>query len=289
MNLMSLLTNNDSLRAPLWKGTWARLWIKPSIFSAQTFIVGLAVLDETGLCDYRFINDTSKFECIYGESGRVLVDQLLAEAQQRLGHAREQHLPLTTMMLPPGFEVEPVGYISGASYYSAMEDALNEAEIPMEPKQDTIKSQRFKSRKSEEVTNAIINEVKNKLGLRAEQFIRNTVFGHEKHTAHINLVLPKSAGMIASGWYSEAHRVQLALLKAVTAVETYTAQSNKNGKPGVFFLRPTVESGLRQEQSKAIENALDDVDWQLGKKGLRVAVREFEHDLAEDVAEWVDA
>jgi hypothetical protein len=64
---------------------------------------------------------------------------------------------------------------------------------------------------------------------------------------------------------------------------------NKDHQGGVFLLRPTELSGLRKEQSTEIENALDQVDWQLNKKGLRVCVQEFEADLAENVAEWAAA
>lgn len=289
MNLINLLSKNDSSRAPSWKGTWARIWVKPSIFSAQTFIIGLAVFDETGLSDYKLISDTIKFNYIYDESGQAVVNQLLAEARLCLGSARENRRPLTTMMLPPGLQIDPVGYISGQSNFHAMEEALNEAEIPMEPKPEEFKLARFKSRKPDEVTKSIIDEIKKKIGFQADQFIRETHFSNSANTAGANLILPHSVGMIASGWYSEPHRVQLELFKAANTVELYSAQSEKNGKPGLFFLRPTEKSGLRLEQSKQIENSIDEIDWRLGRKGFKLAIREFENDLAEDVANWINS
>ncbi len=290
MNLLELLNkNNTTNRAPAWRGTWARLWVKPSIFSAQSYIVGLAVFDSKGLCDFRFISDTDKFECIYDESGRYHIDQLIAQARQRLGFARENHTPVTTETMPPGLVIDPVGYVSGATAADAMESAVSEAEIPMEPKPDVSKAPRFKSRTAEEVIASVMDSVRVKIGLKAETFLREDHFGDQKHHASVNVALPNSAGIISSGWYAGADRVQLELLRAVTTVDSYMIHSKKTGTPGVFFLRPTTESGLKKDQSAAIENALDQLDWQLKQKGLRVLVREFESDLANDVAEWARA
>ena len=287
MNLLELLKHdNPANRAPAWRGTWARLWIKPNIFSAQTFIVGIAVYDDKGLCDFRFISETDTFECVYGESGREQVNQLLAQARQHLGSARENHTPATAQIMPPGFQIDPVGYAAGASATDAMESALSEAEIPMEPKPDVSKIQRFRSRLADEVISSVMDDVRTKMGLKAENILREDHFGNQSHHARVNIALPNSAGIISSGWYAGADRVQLELLRAVTIVDSYMAHSKKTGQPGVFFLRPTTESGLKKDQSMAIENAIDDVDWQLKQKGLRVVVREFESDLAGDIVEW---
>jgi hypothetical protein len=147
MNLLDLLKNeNSALLAPTWRGTWARLWLKPSVFSAQSFVVGVAVFDKAGLSDFRFISDTNKFECIYGESGRFHVDQIISQARQRLSAARENHEAINTATMISGVQIDPVGYISGASASGAMESAMNEAEIPMEPAPEQSKTARFKSR-----------------------------------------------------------------------------------------------------------------------------------------------
>lgn len=288
MSLLQLLQRGSG-SAPAWRGTWARIWLKPSIFSAQTYIVGLAVLDQNGICDFRFITDTDKFGCIYGEQGRAHAENLLTTARQCLFRAREMRVPIGRDTLPPGFHLEPVGYAAGASALDALEGALNEAEIPMEPRPELAKAPRFKSRTPEEVTAAVLDALKNKLGFNANAIIREDYFGPEAYTARVNLVKSDSAGVIASGWYASPERVQLELLRAVTVVDSYVAAHGKTGQPGVFFLRPTVQSGLRREQNLAIENALDQIDWQLGQKGLRVATRDQEVDLADDIAEWASA
>lgn len=290
MNLLEFHRNSTATRRPLsWRGTWARLWLKPSVFSAQSYVVGIAVLDATGLCDFRFISDTTKFECIYGESGRFHVDQLLALARQRLAYAREHHEPITQERMSTGFLLDPVGFIAGASASDAMDHAIDESEFPMEPSPDPTKAQRFRSRAAEEVVGAVMDAVRVKMGLKAEHVLQEDFFGDQAHQARVNIALPNRAGIIASGWYSGAERVQLELLRAVTTVQSYMSFSEKSGDAGVFFLRPTLATGLKREQSEAIENSLNQIDWQLQRKGLRVITREYESDLADDVAEWADA
>lgn len=287
MNLLEILKNDSVTHvAPIWRGTWARLWIKPNIFSAQTFVVGIAVFDARGLCDFRFISDTNKFECVYGASGRSHIDQLIDHARQRLSSARDKHEAITALTMPPGVLIDPVGFAAGNSAADAMEFAITEAEMPMEPAQEVSKTPRFKSRAAEEVIASVMNSIRNKMGIGAETILREDSFGDQHHFASVNVALPNKAGVISSGWYAGADRVQLELLRAVTTVESYMAHSKKTGKAGVFFLRPTIESGLKKEQSDAIELALDQVDWQLKEKGLRVVTREFEDELAGDIEEW---
>ena len=287
MNLLEILRKNGPANvAPHWRGTWARLWVKPSIFSAQTFVTGVAVFDERGLCDFRFINDTNKFECVYGESGRHQVDQLIADARKRLNAARENHEAVTTLTMPPGVVIDPVGFIAGSSPSDAIESAITEAEMPMAPAQEATKPSRFKSRAPDDVIASVMDSVRSRMGFNAESILREDSFGDTSHFASVNVALPNKAGVISSGWYASAERVQLELLKAVTTVESYMAHNKKTGKAGVFFLRPTIESGLKKEQSDAIELALDQVDWQLKEKGLRVVTQEFEKDLAIDIEEW---
>ncbi|MES3022917.1 MAG: hypothetical protein V4857_15200 [Pseudomonadota bacterium] len=287
MSLLELLKKQNSSPSTLWRGSWARIWLKPSIFSGQRFIVGLAMIDENGLCDFRFISDTAKFECVYDDSVRVLVDEMLTLARTKLGEARHMQQVITTEMLPPGIHLEHVGFASGVTSLEALEIALSNAEIPMEIGAELSKARRFKSRSADEVTLAVINALKNKMGLNAEMILREDFFGTEAHSARVNLVLPSQAGIIASGWYASADRVVLELLRAVTTVEGYSASHNKSGIAGVFFLRPTIESGLRIDQGGLIENALDQVEWQLAeKRRLRVVIHESEHELAESIAEW---
>ena len=289
MNLLELLKNDTAgNRAPKWRGTWARLWLKPSVFSAQSFIVGVAAFDDKGLCDYRFISDTSKFECVYGESGRYHVDMLVGHARARLNIARERHEPVTTTTMPPGIQIDPVGYLAGASATEALESAIDEADIPMEPKPET-KAQRFRSRAADDVVVSVMNAIRTKMGIKAESILREDMFGDQSHTARVNIALPNRAGIIASGWYAGAERVQLELMRAAATVESYMKYSKKAGTAGVFFLRPTEESGLKKAQSEAIESALNDVTWLFDQKGLRVVTREYEAELATDVEEWANA
>lgn len=288
MNLLDVLKSpSPTGSAPTWRGTWARLWLQPSVFSAQKFVVGLAVLDERGLCDFCFITGTDKFECVYVDPAvREMVDAILAEGRQRLGAARHDRTPITTEALPPGLELEPVGYVADTSARAAMETALNEAEIPMEPRPDLARSPRFKSRSAADVVEDVLNAVKQKMGLPANELIRTDRFGDDRHIGAVNLMRHNAAGIVASGWYASSERVQLELLKAANMVETYMSVTQKTGRAGLFLLRPTTESGLSAKQSQDIENGLDQLDWRLSKLGLQVGIQDRESALAEDVAEW---
>jgi hypothetical protein len=261
--------------------------MQPSIFSAQKFVVGIAMLDENGLCDFRLITGTEKFECLYGTHGRTMAESLLAAGRAHLAEAREKHLPLSATALPHGLSLEPVGYAADKSALHAIENALCEAEIPMEPFPEAARAPRFQSRDGEDVVAGIFKAIKLKMKLAANEVLRTDHFGDEKHTGMVNLVLPQAAGIVASGWYASSERVQLKLLKAANMVESYMAINRKQGQPGVFLLRPTAATGLSVKQSQEMEAALDEVDYFLVGKGLRVAVRDVESQLAEDVAEWV--
>lgn len=288
MNLLDLhKTSTTQKTRPAWIGTWARVWMQPSIFSAQKFIVGIVMLDKKGVCDFRFISGTDKFECVYGVTGRTMAEQLLAAGRTYLAAAREKHAPLTAAGLPPGLEIEPVGYAADKSATHALEVALCDAEIPMEPFGEVAKAARFRSRPSEDVVSDVINAIKLKMHSGADKVLRTDHFGDEKHAGMVNLVLPSAAGIVASGWYASPERVQLELLKAANMVESYMKLHKKPGQPGVFLLRPTSKTGLSRTQGQEMEKALDDVDYFLNRKGLRVAVRDVESELADDVSEWV--
>lgn len=290
MNLLDLHQQPTARREKhAWVGTWARIWMQPSVFSAQKFVVGIVMLDKKGLCDFQFITGTEKFECLYGPPGRTVAESLLAAGRAQLAQARETHAPIGAHTMPPGLFLEPVGYAADKSAAHALENALCEAEIPMEPFPEAARAPRFKSRTGEEVVADVINAIKLKMKFKASDVLRTDHFGDEKHTGMVNLVLPNSAGIVASGWYASSERVQLELLKAANMVESYMALHQKAGKAGVFFLRPTTASGLNRSQSLEIETALDQLDYHLEQKGLRVATRDLEGELAEDVAEWVSA
>lgn len=288
MNLLEVL-RSPSTQQTAWRGQWARIWLQPSIFSAQRFLIGLAMLDDSGLRDFKLITGTEKFACVYNESGRELVDQIVAQTRQALARARELHHPLTGRDLPPGVELEPAGMAADRSPGHALEAAMVEAEIPMEPRPDQAKAPRFKSRPAEEVVNEVLDSIRLRMHMEANNLIKLDHFGDEKHIGTVNLVRPNAAGMVVSGWYASSQRVQLELLLAVNMVESYMAHHQKTGQAAVFLLAPTTEDGLSAKQSQEIDDALDQIDYHLRSRNLRSAVRNRSDDLAADVAEWAHA
>jgi len=285
MNLLETL-RSPSVQTPNWRGQWARIWLQPSVFSAQRFLIGLAMMDSTGLCDFRLITGTEKFGCIYGDAGRDLVDQIITQARQALATAREHHTPVDARTLPPGVTIDPVGMVADRSPTQALETALVEAEIPMEPRPELVKAPRFKSRPADEVVAEVLDSIRLRMKLDANTLIRQDHFGDEKHTGMVNLVRPHAAGMVVSGWYANSQRVQLEFLLAANMVESYMAHHKKTGEAAVFLLAPTVEDGLSAKQSQEIDDALDQIDYHLRSRNLRSAVRNRVDDLAGDVAEW---
>lgn len=288
MNLLEVL-RSPSTQPPSWRGQWARIWLQPSVFSAQRFLIGLAMLDDSGLCDFKLITGTEKFACVYGDAGRDLVDQIITQTRQALARAREQHHPLTGRDLPPGVVLEPAGHAADRSPSHALEAAMVEAEIPMEPRPDLAKAPRFKSRNADEVVNEVLDSIRLRMDLQANELIRLDHFGDEKHVGAVNLVRPNAAGMVVSGWYASSQRVQLELLLAVNMVDSYMAHHSKTGEAAVFLLAPTVEDGLSAKQSQEIDDALEQIDYHLRSRHLRSTVRNRADDLAADVAEWAHA
>lgn len=284
MNLLDIL-NNPTAQAPAWRGQWARIWLQPSVFSAQRYLVGMAMLDADGLRDFRLITGTEKFACLYGEDGRAVVDQIITQARQTLATARDRHTPPDAVGLPPGVTLEPVGMAADRTPEHALEAAMVEAEIPMEPRPEQMRAPRFKSRKAEDVVADVLNAVKHRMGYEADRIIRADHFGEEANV-EVNLVQPNAAGVVVSGWYATSQRVQLELLRAVNVVEGYMATHHKTGQAAVFLLAPTAEDGLPAKVSQEIDTALHDIDRHLRSRHLRSAVRNRADELATDVAEW---
>lgn len=285
MNLLDILKNPNA-QEPAWRGQWARIWLQPCVFSAQRYLVGMAMLDADRLRDFRLISGTEKFGCLYGDDGRTMVDLIIAQARQALAAARDQKIHPDAVGLPPGVTLEAVGMAADRTPELALESAMVEAEIPMEPRPEQMRAPRFKSRKAEDVVTEVLDAVKTRMGYLANDFIREAHFGAEQARGTVNLVRPDAVGLVVSGWYANSQRVQLELLLAVNVVEGYMATQRKTGQAAVFLLAPTVEDGLPAKVSQEIDSALHEIDSHLRSRDLRSAVRNRARDLADDVAEW---
>lgn len=288
MNLLDVL-RSPSTQPPPWRGQWARIWLQPSVFSAQRFLIGLAILDASGLRDFKLISGTEKFACVYNDAGRDLVDQIMTQTRQVLAQAREHHNPITGHDLPPGVQIEPAGMAADRSPSHALEAAMVEAEIPMEPRPDQARAPRFRSRTAEDVVKEVLDSIRQRVHFESNNLIKTDHFGDEKHIGEVNLVRPNAAGIVVSGWYANSQRVQLALLLAVNVVESYMAHHHKTGQAAVFLMAPTVEDGLSAKQSQEIDDALENIDYHLRIRHLHSAIRNRADDLATDVAQWAQA
>ena len=286
MNIEELLKKPAVM--PSWQGTWARLWLRPDVFSAQEYLVGAAALDERGLSDFRVITSVQKLECIYGPGTKVLFDRMLAELRRCLAEVRAAREPLTSDRLPELFRIDPAGSLRVPLPSEALERMLSDGTIPLQEEPSKGKRPRFASRQASDVVREVLDQVRAKLGYEANSVICEDYYGDQKHQVGVNLVVPHAAGVVASGWYSSPERIQLEFLLGANTLDTYVAATNRErAKSALFFMRPTIDDGLTRAIASEVEARLDDLEWRLTQQRIRVVTHSQPDVLAAEVADWV--
>jgi hypothetical protein len=286
MNIKELITPVNRATKQGWRGTWARLWVQPSIFSAQKFLIGAAALDSSGLRDFKLLQNTKKFASVYDSNVQSVVDAIIAQTRQVLAEARSDRQPLRADKLPHAVEFEVVGFVSDDSPNHALELALHEAEFPMETAEANATHDRFKPKKFEEIANKIFNAIREKAPLYAEQIIAGDSFGDESYNRRVDFVTRKSSGLIVNGWYANPLRVTTDLLKSIEFIRGYNLSKNKANDPAVFLLRPLPEDGMPADKSVELESQLDEIDHYVKRSGVHVTTHNREQLIAKDVIEW---
>ena len=286
MNIEELLKRPAVM--PSWQGTWARLWLRPDVFSAQEYLVGAAALDERGLSDFRVITSVQKLECIYGPGTKVMFDRMLAELRRCLAEVRAAREPLTSDRLPELFRIDPAGSLRVPLPSEALERMLSDGTIPLQEEPSKGKRPRFASRQASDVVREVLDQVRAKLGYEANSVICEDYYGDQKHQVGVNLVVPHAAGVVASGWYSSPERIQLEFLLGANTLDTYVAATNRErAKSALFFMRPTIDDGLTRAIASEVEARLDDLEWRLTQQRIRVVTHSQPDVLAAEVADWV--
>lgn len=286
MNIEELLKR--SAVVPSWQGTWARLWLRPDVFSAQEYLVGVAALDERGLADFRVITSVQKLECVYGTGSRAMFDRMLAELRGSLAAVRAAREPLTHDRLPAAFRLDLAGTLRESLPSEALERMLQDGTIPFEEASPKGKRQRFASRHANEVVREVLDRVRSNLGFDANAVICEDYYGDQKHQVGVNLVAPSAAGVVASGWYSSPERIQLEFLMGANTLDTYVSATKRvRSKSALFFMRPTAEDGLVRAIASEVEARLDDLEWRLTQQGIRVVTHSQADVLAGEVVDWI--
>ena len=286
MNIEELLKKPAVM--PSWQGTWARLWLRPDVFSAQEYLVGAAALDERGLSDFRVITSVQKLECIYGPGTKVMFDRMLAELRRCLAEVRAAREPLTSDRLPELFRIDPAGSLRVPLPSEALERMLSDGTIPLQEEPSKGKRPRFASRQASDVVREVLDQVRAKLGYEANSVICEDYYGDQKHQVGVNLVVPHAAGVVASGWYSSPERIQLEFLLGANTLDTYVAATNRErAESALFFMRPTIDDGLTRAIASEVEARLDDLEWRLTQQRIRVVTHSQPDVLAAEVADWV--
>ena len=286
MNIEELLKRPAVM--PSWQGSWARLWLRPDVFSAQEYLVGAAALDDRGLSDFRVITSVQKLECIYGPGTKVMFDRMLAELRRCLAEVRAAREPLTSDRLPELFRIDPAGSLRVPLPSEALERMLSDGTIPLQEEPSKGKRPRFASRQASDVVREVLDQVRAKLGYEANSVICEDYYGDQKHQVGVNLVVPHAAGVVASGWYSSPERIQLEFLLGANTLDTYVAATNRErAKSALFFMRPTIDDGLTRAIASEVEARLDDLEWRLTQQRIRVVTHSQPDVLAAEVADWV--
>ena len=266
-----------------WVGEWARIWIKPDLFSPQEFFVGAVALQD-GVADFRLLTALDRFSCVYGEDRTPIFEQLFAALRAELAAARAARIPVEQLQPPHPFRLELVGNLRTALVGEALDRMLRDGSIPMEPDEPSGRKQRFASRAASDVVSDILNRVRLKSPGEADRIIRDVFYGSEAGQATVNLVTPSAAGIVASGWYARGERIQLEFLLAANQVEAYAASARKTS--ALFFARPTDQHGLSADTWADVERRLQILGQQQAQKGTRVFADHDPEHLAAQVAEW---
>lgn len=286
MNIEELL--NKPASVPSWRGNWARIWLRPDLFSAQEYLVGAVALDARGLADFRVISGVQKLECIYGAGSKGVFERMLVELRKCLSELRAVHGSLNSDSLPEFFRIDPVGTLRGGLASEALERMLRDGTIPLEEDSPKGKRARFSSRQASDVIKEVLDKVRDKLGYNANSVICEDYYGDQKHQVGVNLVTASAAGIVASGWYSSAERIQLEFLLGANTLDTYvSAKKRDRTRSALFFMRPTAEDGLTRAIATDVEARLDDLEWRLTQQQVRVVTHSKSENLANEVADWV--
>lgn len=271
-----------------WKGQWARVWLRPDVFSAQEYIVGAVAIDAIGVHEFRVLTGPERFGCIYGDSAKPMFERLLADLRAVLAVARASRVPLKELPLPDMFRVEMAGGLRTKLPGENLDRMLRDGTVPLEPDEPLGRKLRFSTRSSSEIVEEVLNMVRLRAGFSANEFIREDYFGDQSHQVGVNLVTRRAAGIVASGWYAGVDRIQLEFLLAATRVDAYAAAKKKEAA-ALFFMRPSVSDGLTQAVWNEVQERLGDLEWQLERKGARVVTHDNADQLAREVVEWAKA
>lgn len=274
-------------QTPAWQGTWTRIWLRPDVFSAQEYIVAAIALDAGAVHDFRVLSGADRLACIYGDSTKSMFDQLLAELRAALSRARASHSQSAQLYLPDMFRIEQVGSLRTQLAGESLDRMLRDGTIPLEPDEPLGKKPRFLGRPASEVVQEVLDKVKFRAGFGATHFLCEDYFADQAHQVGVNLVTPNAAGIVASGWYAGAERIQLEFLLAAAKVESYAAATHKNDV-ALFFMRPTLFDGLSQTVWTEVEDRLGVLKWQFEKKGVRVVTHDSVDALAVEVIQWAE-
>lgn len=288
MNIKSILQSPKS--APVWQGSWVRFWLRPDVFSAQDFIVGVAAVDGDRICDFRVISNTNKFTCIYGIGCRDMIEHVLSDLRRRLSKARAENIRLVDLGLPDMFRFDIVGSLRTQLPSEYLERMLRDGTVPMEGhEKDKTIEKRFKSRAADSVVQDVLSRVRKKIPFGADNFIRDVYFGDESHQVGVNLVKPNSAGMVVSGWYADSSRVQLEFLLGASKLEAYVAATTRDiSSSALFFVLP---ANNRIEKKSALMNAEGDIEalkWRLQQKKILVVSSSDLDGIATEVISWAE-
>lgn len=279
--------------APMYRGRWRTLFVRPDLASAQTLAVGIVVYWDGRLDGFKLLADFTRIECLYHSPPAVdNIRYTLERAQNWLHTACVRGRPCPDLTdISPHFEW---GEEMTAQYSTSdeMVDDLYRTVIALDPTDEGSPRPRFVSRDTAAVRRSVRPHVLQLLQMKFERVWVDDVTpisdetGH-KHWLQLDVISGARAGALASAWFKDPKTIEFNMLKADRDIRTWLNREHARGRAGVFVLRPTAAKGLTNDERKAIDKVIDEVAWKIRAKNCVVEVEDDERALAERIVDFV--
>jgi hypothetical protein len=283
MNIDELRAIAKSIPENKVQGEWFPIRFMPNDSTGELLNIGVAFKDSTsGNFSCRTIENFQRLHCLYSED--------IEEGARLLAKVVTESLSIGNLAPPsPSIVYGSSLTMSGHSIEDIVND-LYETLVPLGAPIQKKKDTAFKSMTTEKVRDIVVDDVKERLGIRASIIIPDSPFirldgNNESHSLDIPLQGERNIGTIASAWYKTGQSVKNHLLSASLDLEV-ARHIKADHEAGMFILSPD-EKVLTPREYSDVDNAIDSVVWRLARSKVKVEVRQDTGQLAEEIVEWV--
>jgi len=271
------------------KGKWCAIRFSPNPSTGEVLNIGVAFKPERGRVQTRMLLSAAGFKALFGANGVENFNFLLAVVAQTI-HASggfESPSPHVSFSHPLPIQGDNVQSILDSLYEASV--ILRIPEEPTSKANKTVNTQDLRKR--------LIRNLRKRHAAQADSFL------HEQQViAYIDsrpllldlplwqtgdLVSGRIFGSIVSAKYMEEVYRQHDLDRAFRNIDTAKRFIAKEGRGGVFILRPpSNDSGFPVRE---IDNDIDAIAWPLSKAGIHIDVEDRIETLQKRVAQFIAA